>query len=187
MRYRSSSSPSRSAALALLLLLGPGSCAAESVGDGVDLDLHVDQPGGLGFEVRVTGRRRDELYLDLHAGLTNLGADPCHVAVFLHAAEPVPADMPSLTGPPAPVIADAQLMFETVLAPPSGGREFTRRLDFAPLIVEALEASGERRRWLTIATCEAPDLQVELTLGLHLQYLVRRGGERSATLDQIWP
>ena len=107
MRFRSSSSPSRSGALALTLLLAGGGCLAEWAEDDAHVDLRVDQPGGLGFEIEVSGRNRDELFLYLDAHLTNLGAEPCHVAIFLHTSEPVREDMPALSGPPAPVVAVA--------------------------------------------------------------------------------
>lgn len=184
-RWRSPSSPSRS--LALGLALAGGGCTVEFERDSAQVDLRLEQPGGLGFAIDVTARQRDELYLDLDAGLTNLGGEPCHLAVYLHTTEPVPEDMPALTGPPAPVIAGAELLFETVLAPPSEGREFTRRLASFELIADRVEASGERRRWVTIATCAAPTLQLELQLALQLQHLIRRPGERSATIEQIWP
>ncbi len=187
MRFRSSSSPSRSGALALTLLLAGGGCLAEWAEDDAHVDLRVDQPGGLGFEIEVSGRNRDELFLYLDAHLTNLGAEPCHVAIFLHTSEPVREDMPALSGPPAPVVAGARLIFETVLAPPSEGREFTRDLDAVTLMADRLAGGGELRRWLTISTCAAPDLQVQLGLDLQLLYLARRPGDRRAAIDQLWP
>lgn len=185
MQCRSSSSPRLSGALALLL--ASAGCFADFAEDDALVDLHLVQPGGLGFELRATGRSKDELYVTLNGYLTNLGTEPCHVAIFLHTTEAVREDIPALTGPPAPAVADAQLMFETVLAPPNEGREFTRDLDYLSLFPEKLARDGELRRWLTIATCEAPDLQIELELNLSVQFLVRRRGERSAAIDRIWP
>ena len=50
-----------------------------------------------------------------------------------------------------------------------------------------LAGDGGLRRWVTIATCEAPDLQVALGFDLGLQYATRRQVARSVAQAQIWP
>ncbi len=187
MRCRSSSSPSRRGALGLALALAlTGGCFSEIEEGSAQVDVHLVEPGGLGFEMSVAGKERDEFSLLLDAELTNLGTEACHLAISLHTSEPVPEDIPFLTGPPAPAVAGAQVLFETVLAPASEGRDFTRRLAYFELIYDKLEDSDELRRWITVATCEAPDLQIKLSFDLAVVYLARRHGERRAVIQRIW-
>ena len=86
-------------ALALALT---GGCFSEIEEGSAQVDVHLVEPGGLGFEMSVAGKERDEYSLLLDAELTNLGTEACHLAIFLHTSEPVPEDIPFLTGPPAP-------------------------------------------------------------------------------------
>jgi hypothetical protein len=134
-------------------------------------EFRLSRPDGAGFRATWEGViEQDDVEIGLAATLTHTGSGPCPVAVYLHATEPDRADMPTLTGLPAPE-SPGELIFEAILLPPRDGVVFTTEigeLDFD--LREALHPVPPEppttRSWLTIATCAEPDIRVDMRLNL---------------------
>lgn len=147
------------------------------------LELMIDEPGGAALRVVVGVRGTyDAAYVGLRGELRNLGAEPCHVAIYQHFAEPTPDDLPVLGVDAAPLVigADGRLLMESVLLPPADGRSFVRvfpdsglgdttifSLPGADDYLYGLSLNDEFhesdvRVWVSLATCADPRVQADL-------------------------
>jgi hypothetical protein len=151
-------------------------CGSILVGSGFEmLDFSVDGPDGAAIVAVWDGvDERDELDIGISASLSHGGPEPCPVAVYLHAAQPDPKDMPTLTELPAPETAGA-LIFEGILLPPRDGVTFTteigawqpdRLFSWPDEFHDFLAEPPTTRRWVTIATCAEPDIEVKMDVKL---------------------
>lgn len=147
------------------------------------LSFTIDEPGGAALRVVVGVRGRlNVAYVGLRGELRNRGSEPCHIAVYEHFSEPSPDDLPVLDGSPAPtsIAASGTLLMESVLPPPSDGREYVLAiptLDHEPTHIYSLpdaedyvfgialgskDFADDVRAWVSVATCAAPDVQIDL-------------------------
>lgn len=199
MHPRSSSKTSSRRAPALLATAAL-SCGTVIAGvTHAPLEFQIDGPGGAAIVATWNGVvERDDLDIGVAGALTHLGAEPCHVAVYLHDSRPDRADIPTLTGPPAPELP-GELIFEAVLLPPRDGVVFTREIG-------SFDASGlfswpeafhhfpgeppTTHRFVTFATCADPDIRVELDLSLGFARPERLGGDDEVDAmhaEKLWP
>jgi hypothetical protein len=174
MLRRSRSRRSERAVAALAIVAG---CGGTVVGGGRELlEFTIDGSDGAAIVAMWEGvDERDELDLGVSGALTHRGPEPCPVAVYLHATQPAPEDMPTLTELPAPETA-GELVFEGILLPPRDGVTFTTEIGqwdgetslfhWPDEFHEFPPEPPTTRRWVTIATCADPDIDVEMELSL---------------------
>lgn len=178
MNRRSRSPRSERAAVALAAAVA--GCSSVVGSEHESFDFVIGEPDGAALVATWEGALEDdEFSVGVAASFTHSGAEPCAIAVYLHATQPDRKDMPVLTGLPAPETA-GELIFDGVLLPPRDGVVFRTTIgswELGPGLLGGLHAPDEfhqfpaepptTRRWLTIATCAAPDIHatIELTLG----------------------
>lgn len=191
----------RSDALAAALATVTAGCLGTLMGGRNEtLELRIDQAGGAAIVATWEPvDEKDDLDIGVAAALSHHGAEPCHVAVYLHATEPAPTDIPTLTGPPAPETA-GELLWEGVLLPPRDGVVFTSEVgewDQETDLFHWPEGFHHfppeppvSRRWVTLATCAEPDIAVkmEVWLGFSRPALPRReDGPDDMSAAVLWP
>jgi hypothetical protein len=167
----------RSERAAAALAVAVVGCGSTLVGGSFErLDLTIDKPEGAAIVATWDGvDKRDSLDIGVTAALSHHGPEACHVAVYLHASQPDQEDMPTLTDLPAPQTT-GELIFEGVLLPPRDGVVFTTEIgewdaetelfNTPDTIHDIPPESPTTRRWLTIATCAAPDIDVAMEVRL---------------------
>ena len=128
----------------------------------------------------------------------NLGAEPCRIAVYEHALEPEAMSIPVLEREvAAPETAGAgRLLFETLLPGARDGIVFVRELDgqtdqlgdgfpFGDYLEPDNDPDLNRvNLWLTVATCAAPNVAVELEIRGEV---CPERGHGSVVADPWWP
>jgi hypothetical protein len=152
-RPRSTSSKSRQLLAAALTIVGCG-CA----GQRKELDLVIIAPGGAILSIDHDGEASQAA---LRGVASHRGEMPCRLAIYSHETEPDPSDAPTLVGdaaPPATIGEDGKLVFETILPPPLDGRVRTRELGL--LHIDEDNEDDSLHIWLTIATCEQPNIDI---------------------------
>lgn len=179
MMSRSRSSHERALAVLLAAI-----CACKYEDDERRIALSIDEAAGAALRVVVGVRGQyDAAYVGLRGELRNLGAEPCHVAIYQHFAEPTPADLPLLAADAAPSVigADGHLLMESVLLPPADGRTFVRvfpdsgfGLDTTIFSLPGVDDyvyglslndqyhESDVRVWVSLATCADPQVQADL-------------------------
>ena len=165
MRSRSSSSKSE-LVLAALLVGGCSPCDS----DHEKLTLALAEPGGAAFSFR--GHGKDDALsgrAELQGFASQAGDQPCRVALYRSDAEPIRAEVPTLTQhepPPASFGTDAVLVFDTILLPPLDGRTLSRavRADDGAQILLDEARDGDVALSLIIATCDRPEVTLALQI-----------------------
>lgn len=193
-------SPSSALVLGLTLGLAPaaGGCGAGECGVSVSvLALTPTGPGTAAVHVHgSTPERWAYVAGNWYGHARNLGAEPCRVAVYEHATEPDAASIPILErDAAAPERAgEGRLVFESLLPGARDGVVFVRELDGqtdqlgdGDPFGDYLEPDDDEDLnridvWLTIATCAAPNVAVELEI--RREVCPERG--RGAVLAEPW-
>ena len=204
---RSTSSPSerRLAAAAMLAVLGLSSGCRGNCKEHVDsFAWALDAPGGAALHVvGSTDVEQEAVFASVTGTARNLGDAPCRVALYRHLAEPRREDLPALDpNVPAPleIPAAGSLLFETLMPPARDGQAFVREIDsesdeasdgLPPEVPQGFDLSSDSDAltldvWLTVATCDAPNLELDLRmLTERCWYLVRPHG--SVSVEVLWP
>jgi hypothetical protein len=190
-------SKSASSALALTLLAsgcGHGDCSE----DVSELPFVPAGPGTVAVHVQgSTPSRYAYIGANWFGTAINRGTEPCRIAVYEHPRAPEAATIPVLTrDQPAPVTAgEGRLVFESLLPGVRDGHALVRELedgnslgdsfDFGNHIDKDEDSDLARLEvWLTIATCEAPDIEIDLEIRRDVCPARARG---SVTADVWWP
>jgi hypothetical protein len=190
-------SKSANSALALTLLAfgcGYGDCSD----DVSDIRLEPAGPGTAAVHVHgSTTSRYAYVNATWFGTAVNRGTEPCRIAVYEHAQEPDAAKIPVLTrDQPAPTAAgEGRQVFESLLPGVRDGHALVRELEVGNALGDSydygdyLEPDDDADLsrldvWLTIATCEAPALEVNLEI--HREVCPARA-PGSVEADVWWP
>lgn len=193
-----SSSSLGSSALALTLVAG---CGYGDCGEDVStFTLAPAGPGSAALRVHGGTSSRRAFVLAWWSGTAlHRGEEPCRLAVYEHASPPDPAQIPVLTrDDPAPTRAgEGRLVIETLLPGLRDGQAFVRRLDGE---ADTVHEGGEPYEidlepmddedlanidvWLTFATCESPQIELELAVRCELCPARAPG---AVTAELWWP
>jgi len=128
---------------------------------------------------------------------TNHGAEPCRLGIYDHAAEPDAEAVPVLERnvvAPTTTADGGKLVFEALLPGARDGMVFVRNINDDPFEDEFawgidFEPDGDDEHidaWLTIATCDAPELIVSLDVIGEICVGAQRP-KGNVTIDQWWP
>ena len=197
-------SKSPSSALALALASGSawsvGGCGSGECGEDVStFEWTPTGPGTAAVHVHgSTPERWAYVAANWYGHARNLGAEPCRLAVYEHAHAPEVTEIPILEqGVAAPETAgEGRLLFETLLPGAREGIVFVRELDGqsdqlgdGDPFGEYLEPDDDEDLnhidlWLTVATCAAPDVKVEIEIR---REVCPERGRGSVLADRWWP
>ncbi|MBL9100394.1 MAG: hypothetical protein JNL82_05525 [Myxococcales bacterium] len=170
-------SKSASSALALALI-APGCGYGDCSDDVTILPFKPSGPGTVAVHVHgSTPARTAYVAASWFGTAINRGTEPCRIAVYEHALEPDPATIPVLTrNQPAPLMAgEGRRVFESLLPGVRDGHTLVRELEEGNALGDDfnfgdyLEPDDDPDLnhidvWLTVATCEAPDIEVNLEI-----------------------
>lgn len=129
----------------------------------------------------------------------NHGDAPCRLALYRHASEPTPADLPVLTADadaPTAIGADGVLVFEALLPAARDGEAVVREIS------EFSNQNGTPGRgiylhsddlddasiaaWLSLTTCAEPDVEVDLQFTLESCFFIANP-KGEVTVETVWP
>ena len=129
----------------------------------------------------------------------NHGDAPCRLALYRHASEPTPADLPVLTADadaPEKIGEDGVLVFEALLPAARDGEALVREIneypDQAGAIGRGLDLQGDDFEaasldaWLSLAVCAAPEVEVDLQFVLQSCWFIA-SPKGHVTLETVWP
>jgi hypothetical protein len=187
--------------LALVLVSGLSGCYFhECVDRRRALDFEPEGPGTAAVHVHGSTPSRYEYVAARWLGTaTNHGAEPCRLGFYEHAAEPDAESVPVLqrnVAAPATTADGGRLVFETLLPGARDGREFVRSINTGQFGDEFaygtyLEPDDDEDLehidvWLTIATCDRPELAVTVdVIGQVCVGVQRPKGD--VKTEQWWP
>lgn len=204
MRWSSkSTSSSRAARLGLGLALAGslGGCYFhECVESRRALDFEPQGPGTAAVHVHGSTSSRYQFVSGRWLGTaTNHGTEPCRLGFYEHAVEPDPESVPVLernSAAPATTADGGRLVFETLLPGARDGRVFVENLDESPFGDDFARGNNlepdddedlERIDvWLTIATCDRPELAVTVDVVGEVCVGVQRP-KGDVKTEQWWP
>ncbi len=163
------------------------------------LDFEPEGPGTAAVHVHGSTPSRYQYVAARWLGTaTNHGAEPCRLGFYAHVAEPDAASVPVLernASAPATTADGGTLVFESLLPGARDGRVFVKAINQDPFGDELAYGTYLEREdddieridvWLTIATCDRPELAVTVEMIAEVCVGAQRP-KGDVKIDQWWP